>query len=41
VSLIRAQHSDLPARLSQALARGENPFGALWASGRRSWPASC
>ena len=35
VSLIRAQHSDLPARLSRALARGENPFGALWASGRR------
>jgi len=35
VALIRAQHSDLPARLSQALARGENPFGALWASGRR------
>ena len=35
VTLIRAQHSDLPARLSQALARGENPFGAIWASGRR------
>jgi len=35
VALIRAQHSDLPARLSQALARGETPFGEIWASGRR------
>jgi len=35
VALIRAQHSDLPARLHQALARGENPFGEIWASGRR------
>jgi UPF0716 protein FxsA len=35
VNLIRAQHSDLPARLKQALARGEAPFGAIWASGRR------
>jgi UPF0716 protein FxsA len=35
VALIRAQHSDLPARLGQALARGEAPFGEIWASGRR------
>jgi UPF0716 protein FxsA len=35
VTLIRAQHSDLPARLSQAFARGETPFGEIWASGRR------
>ena len=35
VALIRAQHSDLPARLKQALARGEAPFGEIWASGRR------
>lgn len=35
VALIRAQHSDLPARLNQALARGEAPFGEIWASGRR------
>lgn len=35
VNLIRAQHSDLPARLKQGLARGEAPFGAIWASGRR------
>jgi UPF0716 protein FxsA len=35
VALIRAQHSDLPARLKQALARGESPFGEVWASGRR------
>ncbi len=35
VNLIRAQHSDLPARLKQAMARGEAPFGAIWASGRR------
>jgi len=34
-ALIRAQHSDLPARLKQALARGENPFDEVWASGRR------
>jgi len=35
VALIRAQHSDLPARLKQAIARGETPFGEIWASGRR------
>ncbi len=35
VALIRAQHSDLPARLKQAMARGEAPFGEVWASGRR------
>ncbi len=35
MALIRAQHGDLPARLKQALARGENPFGEIWASGRR------
>jgi UPF0716 family protein affecting phage T7 exclusion len=34
-ALIRAQHSDLPARLKQALARGETPFGEIWAGGRR------
>jgi len=34
-TLIRAQHSDLPARLKQAMERGENPFGEVWASGRR------
>lgn len=35
LSLIRSQHGDLPARLKQALARGENPLGEIWASGRR------
>lgn len=35
VALIRAQHSDLPARLKQAMAQGESPFGPIWASGRR------
>jgi UPF0716 protein FxsA len=35
VSLIRALHSDLPARVKLALARGESPFGEVWASGRR------
>lgn len=35
VSLIRAQHSDLPARVRQSMARGEAPFGEIWASGRR------
>ena len=35
VALIRAQHSDLPARLKQAVARGEAPFGEIWAGGRR------
>ncbi|MDO9224975.1 MAG: FxsA family protein [Pseudomonadota bacterium] len=34
-TLIRAQHSDLPARVKQSLARGEAPFGEVWASGRR------
>lgn len=34
-SLIRAQHSDLPARVKQSMARGEAPFGEIWASGRR------
>jgi len=34
-TLIRSQHSDLPARLKQAMARGETPFGEIWASGRR------
>lgn len=34
-SLIRAQHSDLPARVKLALERGEAPFGEIWASGRR------
>ncbi|MDP2431647.1 MAG: FxsA family protein [Pseudomonadota bacterium] len=34
-TLIRAQHSDLPTRLKQAMARGEAPFGEVWASGRR------
>jgi UPF0716 protein FxsA len=34
-ALIRAQHVDLPARMRQAAERGENPFGAIWASGRR------
>ncbi len=35
VSLIRAQHSDLPARVKQSMTRGEAPFGEIWASGRR------
>ncbi len=34
-TLIRAQHSDLPARVKLALERGEAPFGEIWASGRR------
>lgn len=34
-ALIRAQHSDLPARMKQSLGRGEAPFGEVWASGRR------
>ena len=35
VMLIRAQPRELSSRLGQALARGETPFGAMWASGRR------
>jgi UPF0716 protein FxsA len=35
VALIRAQHSDLPTRVKQTLARGESPLGEIWASGRR------
>lgn len=35
MTLIRAQHSDLPARVMQAIARGETPLGEIWASGRR------
>lgn len=34
-TVIRNQHSDLPARLKLAAARGEAPFGEIWASGRR------
>lgn len=34
-TLIRAQHGDLPARVKQALERGEAPFGEIWAGGRR------
>lgn len=35
VTLIRTQHSDLPARVMQAISRGETPLGEIWASGRR------
>lgn len=35
VALIRAQHSDMPRRMKQSMARGEAPFGEIWAGGRR------